>query len=876
MRGGHRPPRRPRRGGHPGLVGAVAGLLLLLGAAPRGAGGLHGHTPAHARHSARGPHAGPGSPASRRPPHLTKLFPDKGHVVGGTAVTLFGGGFARGPELTVRFSHESGEVDEERATWLDSGRIRVITPARHAAHVAHVAVANDGRTFSSFPLVTDDAGKYLQFRFVDTNPLGAWVLDNVTGPVEGGTWVTVRAYESLTSTRMQSGVFLPAKCTVHDRSLCLGDGGAGPPPHGADLPYVERAGIKHVGYSVQDNPIGTGPNARGLRCKFGNTSNSTRAVEAEWVNYGTIRCQTPPWDQVTDDDPTVAGNQVTLYVSNDGEWFTPGTQTPGDGDIQAFPGVPVGVAGTGATFTYYDEDGWIDNHTFAGGGMDDIAVSGAFNGDGVGFYEVAVDGLFPETFKWRFHPGAYNATSYEDFDTFVALEQGSVELSHDIFVAFADGDTSGSEVCSDGSGPFVHADPPPPGGGGAELYGLDPRRPGPAGGAEFYGLAGERRTCRQAGDRWVFRVGGGVPAVYEATTTHGEGHFAARGPFEGNTELTIVGNNFLPSKNLKCLLYDDDTNVTHVIPAHYDTPTQVRCITKHHEPLACAGPYCLPGAKRLATIRPCFHKFVQVTNNGRDYSAQRADVVFLYCDVYVSPEGSDTAGRGTPDRPYRTIAKGVDAALGRPRVYWKYKSGVGKGEGGRTALTGTEIRGPSTVSRRHFGRKSLDTSNKGYAYWVNRDRIMLADGVYQGTGNVGLHPRGKMLEAVAETFGQATINCEDTGMGAVTISAERTQGEEAAAIGMLSLTGVPNVNCEQTVHFPTSVLKSARAYPKSNRKVALDYPRGPAAAAAAPAEGFYGLEPGLALGLGGGQQQIGVSQFGAVESAETDFYGFTA
>ena len=178
----------------------------------------------------------------------------------------------------------------------------------------------------------------------------------------------------------------------------------------------------------------------------------------------------------------------------------------------------------------------------------------------------------------------------------------------------------------------------------------------------------------------MFRVGGGVPAVYEATTTHGEGHFAARGPFEGNTELTIVGNNFLPSKNLKCLLYDDDTNVTHVIPAHYDTPTQVRCITKHHEPLACAGQYCLPGAKRLATIRPCFHKFVQVTNNGRDYSAQRADVVFLYCDVYVSPEGSDTAGGRRTGRTGPS-PRAWTRPSGGPGCTGSTRAGSGRGRG---------------------------------------------------------------------------------------------------------------------------------------------------------------------------------------------------
>ena len=54
------------------------------------------------------------------PPYLQRLFPDKGHVVGGTTVTIFGGGFVRGPHVTVRFSHASGEVDVVPASVIDS------------------------------------------------------------------------------------------------------------------------------------------------------------------------------------------------------------------------------------------------------------------------------------------------------------------------------------------------------------------------------------------------------------------------------------------------------------------------------------------------------------------------------------------------------------------------------------------------------------------------------------------------------------------------------------------------------------------------------------------------------------------------------------
>ena len=107
------------------------------------------------------------------PPYLTRLFPDKGHVVGGTSVTIFGGGFVRSPHASVRFAHASGVVNVVPAHFVDSSRIVCITPERTTSgpHVAHVSVSNDGATYTSFPLVEDpdedDGGTYLHFTFAD-------------------------------------------------------------------------------------------------------------------------------------------------------------------------------------------------------------------------------------------------------------------------------------------------------------------------------------------------------------------------------------------------------------------------------------------------------------------------------------------------------------------------------------------------------------------------------------------------------------------------------------------------------------------------------------------------------------------------------------
>ena len=76
------------------------------------------------------------------------------------------------------------------------------------------------------------------------------------------------------------------------------------------------------------------------------------------------------------------------------------------------------------------------------------------------------------------------------------------------------------------------------------------------------------------GDRWTFRVYGGKPLVTGAVTPHNEPQFSARGPFEGNSEITVLGNSFFPGAKLRCRLYDADTNVTMTLQGHYDNMRQ--------------------------------------------------------------------------------------------------------------------------------------------------------------------------------------------------------------------------------------------------------------------------------------------------------------
>ena len=132
--------------------------------------------------------------------------------MGGTTVTIFGGGFARSSKLRVRILTRDGEVNEVTAKYLDSGRVTLITPETQVPGDYHVAVANDGAAYSSFPLVTDDEGTYLLFASLTPHRRerrADW--DNATGSTEGGTSVVLHNDQAHTSSRFSDLNFLPGR-----------------------------------------------------------------------------------------------------------------------------------------------------------------------------------------------------------------------------------------------------------------------------------------------------------------------------------------------------------------------------------------------------------------------------------------------------------------------------------------------------------------------------------------------------------------------------------------------------------------------------------------------------------------------------------------
>ena len=240
------------------------------------------------------------------------------------------------------------------------------------------------------------------------------------------------------------------------------------------------------------------------------------------------------------------------------------------------------------------------------------------------------------------------------------------------------------------------------------------------------------------GDRWTFRVYGGAPAVTSATTAHFEPSIPARGPFEGNTEITVSGSGFFPSeKNLLCRLHDDTTGTTQVLQARFVSSTEITCVTTPHAPLGASfrDPSAL-GSKVIGTVSPCVFKTVQAsTDGGITWSADGEKApAFLFCDVHVAVSGSDVVGKGTPDAPYATIRRAVEAALGEARSADDDEESSEENNYSKESSEESSVASPSR--RRFFGRSAWRGGGnaQGFSRCVNRDRIRLAPGVYSGHG----------------------------------------------------------------------------------------------------------------------------------------------
>ena len=810
-------------------------------------------------------------PTYVQPPYLQSISPDTGHVVGGTTVTIYGGGFQNHAGLAARFAYYdsntgTAEVDVVRATYVDYGTIRVVTPPRKFAASVHVTVTNNGIGYSTTPLNTDDAGTYALFEYKSNAPAGSWTVKNATGHAFGGAVVEITNPSHTTSTRSTDNNFLPGvhlRCRFGNPSDASATTNLtiGTATKTAEHPWFGRGG--NIGYTVTSNRLNggsamEGPSfilRRGTTYTFtvsstghpfylssvepsmwekSNTPTATlttatdsgsvtfapdsntpdyvfyhstsgafmggmitvvdsgaadfetgaanaNTVRAEWVSYNKIRCIAPTSVSALDDNADHGGNQVTIFVSNDGVSYHSGqggadSATPTDAGTgstftyfgnTAFTDVPLYFLGSGASYsggvaleltsskhamsTIYAQDGTKDgaastayasastSHAteaslvVGSGNADDLVVEGTFTGNGIAWFEIVIDDATSgaETFRWRLHAGVGSNVAW-------------VETARAIPVGVFGGTISPSGLLSDGiSIRFTSS-------GGHHLL----------------------------GDRWIVRVYGGNPNVISARTTHEETTYAARGPFFGNTEITIIGESFFPSNGMWCKLYDSDTTVTHTVPAYFDNMKRVRCITEKHEPRS--------GGEVPGTFRPCFYKNIQLSLDDKStFSVVKSDVKFLYCDIYVSKSGSDAYGDGTPNAPYLTLQRSIEAALGEARSY-DIRYNLDDPD--------TGIRLPSEHRNVKFGTASKIPVNNGFGYFVNRDKVRVKTGTYAGAGNVGLHPLGKMLEAEAKD-GAVTIECGAEGYTGMLVNGDRHGTEEVTNSGSVSFFGITHVNC---------------------------------------------------------------------------------
>ena len=153
---------------------------------------------------------------------------------------------------------------------------------------------------------------------------------------------------------------------------------------------------------------------------------------------------------------------------------------------------------------------------------------------------------------------------------------------------------------------------------------------------------------------------------------------------------------------------------------------------------------------QLGSIRPGVMKHVSVSNDGGvSWSADAHGATrFLYSDIYVSPSGDDVTGDGTSSTPYRTIQRGISAAL--------------------------------------------SPSSRAVANATNRDDIVVSPGRYTGAGNTGLFTMGKSVMVRAAQSGEVVIDCAVRVAGAARFG-ETAQSAEGA--GKVSLVGVNVENC---------------------------------------------------------------------------------
>mmetsp|Transcript_2770 Transcript_2770/g.10043 ORF Transcript_2770/g.10043 Transcript_2770/m.10043 type:complete len:1382 (-) Transcript_2770:89-4234(-) len=257
------------------------------------------------------------------PPTVTWLYPPKGHIKGGTMLTIYGAKFQRSGLLKVRFAIEN-EFDEVPATYISDSQIVVETPERNSIGTVQVTASNDGSTYSGYPLVyIKGSGTFLKFVYDNSNPgcldclnsadgnglnpsyvTESWSLDNSTGPYIGGTQVTIsasglnypsNAYDLLIPGSPQSyNGPVGGPGTPHPFNVDPTSTGNGPPVTGTFYPhrYLKCQWVCPIDEDQTDGTGAATPHA--ITGEVGVDLEITSDwIDAVWLDYTRIMCESP-------------------------------------------------------------------------------------------------------------------------------------------------------------------------------------------------------------------------------------------------------------------------------------------------------------------------------------------------------------------------------------------------------------------------------------------------------------------------------------------------------------------------------------------------------------------------------------------------------
>ena len=272
-------------------------------------------------------------------------------------------------------------------------------------------------------------------------------------------------------------------------------------------------------------------------------------------------------------------------------------------------------------------------------------------------------------------------------------------------------------------------------------------------------------------------------------------------------------------------------------PCFYDSPQQVRCVTARWTPEESLKP-------TTGALAPGYEAWLYVSNDaGELFSDQVDEAVLIYSNIIVSAIGSDAYGDGTQRAPYRTITRGLAAALDNPRPYYVTK--------------GPEYRvdeHSETQRQDHLrvfgGRQHQGARGRSLASYINSDKVEVAAGIYRDelsaggarTFNLHLSANKKVVEIVGVS-GMTYIDCQNKEVDHLKPYEGMGMHEEFAEThGAISLTDIGVVRCTGTTLWEN--LDSKRR-PNVDRARATGYFDGAGGGGvqlpARDGDGFYGL-----------------------------------